>query len=114
MFLAGKSVRLRRGILIRDAIWQGPTLGVPARCLACVSGNGCLRRHRSQAGPSWGAAIHRGHAAPLSRRTANRRWISIAGQNGIDIVIDLRGSRKRERDLVTKLGMRYEAMPWHC
>jgi protein tyrosine phosphatase (PTP) superfamily phosphohydrolase (DUF442 family) len=33
---------------------------------------------------------------------------------GIDIVIDLRGSRKRERDLVTKLGMRYEAMPWHC
>jgi len=33
---------------------------------------------------------------------------------GIDIVIDLRGSRSRERDLVTKLGMRYEAMPWHC
>lgn len=33
---------------------------------------------------------------------------------GIDIVIDLRGSRKSERDLVTKLGMRYVAMPWHC
>ena len=33
---------------------------------------------------------------------------------GIDIVIDLRGSRRHERDLVTKLGMRYEAMPWHC
>lgn len=33
---------------------------------------------------------------------------------GIDIVIDLRGSRRHERALVTKLGMRYEAMPWHC
>jgi hypothetical protein len=33
---------------------------------------------------------------------------------GIDIVVDIRGSRKRERDLVTKLGMRYVAMPWHC
>ncbi|HET9283569.1 MAG TPA: hypothetical protein VFR24_16555 [Candidatus Angelobacter sp.] len=33
---------------------------------------------------------------------------------GINIVIDVRGSRKRERDLVTKLGMQYVAMPWHC
>lgn len=38
---------------------------------------------------------------------------SLAGM-GIGIVIDLRGSSKRERDLVTRLGMQYVAMPWHC
>jgi tyrosine-protein phosphatase SIW14 len=33
---------------------------------------------------------------------------------GIDIVVDLRGSRASERQLVTGLGMRYVALPWHC
>ena len=33
---------------------------------------------------------------------------------GIGTVVDLRGSRKRERDLVTKLGMEYVPIPWHC
>ncbi len=33
---------------------------------------------------------------------------------GIDIVVDNRGSRKSERDLVTRLGMQYVAIPWHC
>lgn len=33
---------------------------------------------------------------------------------GIGIVVDLRGSRKQERDEVTKLGMKYIAIPWHC
>ena len=33
---------------------------------------------------------------------------------GINIVVDLRGSRKDESELVTKLGMRYVSIPWHC
>jgi tyrosine-protein phosphatase SIW14 len=33
---------------------------------------------------------------------------------GINIVVDLRGSRESERDRVTKLGMQYAAIPWHC
>jgi len=33
---------------------------------------------------------------------------------GIDIVVDLRGSRESERQLVNGLGMKYVALPWHC
>jgi protein tyrosine/serine phosphatase len=33
---------------------------------------------------------------------------------GIDIVVDLRGSRASERQLVTRLGMKYVALPWRC
>jgi protein tyrosine/serine phosphatase len=33
---------------------------------------------------------------------------------GINIVVDLRGSRESERELVTKLGMQYVPIPWHC
>ncbi len=33
---------------------------------------------------------------------------------GIDIVVDLRGSRKSESEQVTKLGMQYVSIPWHC
>ena len=33
---------------------------------------------------------------------------------GINIVVDLRGSRDRERRLVTRLGMRYVPLHWQC
>lgn len=33
---------------------------------------------------------------------------------GINIVVDLRGSRAGERRVVTALGMRYVAIPWRC
>lgn len=33
---------------------------------------------------------------------------------GIGIVVDLRGSREHERQLVNSLGMEYVPMPWHC
>jgi protein-tyrosine phosphatase len=34
---------------------------------------------------------------------------------GIEVVVDLReGERDDERDAVTKLGMQYVAIPWHC
>src|ERR1700674_362207 len=33
---------------------------------------------------------------------------------GIDIVFDLGGPRKSERERATKLGMQYVAIPWHC
>ena len=36
------------------------------------------------------------------------------GEMGINIVIDLRGSRESEREQVTKLGMQYVPMEWHC
>jgi protein tyrosine/serine phosphatase len=33
---------------------------------------------------------------------------------GINIVVDVRGSRESERKLVTHLGMQYVPMPWEC
>lgn len=33
---------------------------------------------------------------------------------GVNIVVDLRGSRDSERKIVTHLGMRYVALPWEC
>src|SRR6267154_4121627 len=33
---------------------------------------------------------------------------------GINIVVDLRGSRDSERKIVTHLGMQYGALPWRC
>jgi tyrosine-protein phosphatase SIW14 len=33
---------------------------------------------------------------------------------GVKIIVDQRGSRKSEREQVTKLGMQYVAIPWHC
>jgi len=35
-------------------------------------------------------------------------------KQGIDIVVDLRGSRESERERVNKLGMQYVSIPWHC
>jgi protein tyrosine phosphatase (PTP) superfamily phosphohydrolase (DUF442 family) len=33
---------------------------------------------------------------------------------GIEIVVDNRGDRKSERDLVTRMGMQYVSIAWHC
>jgi len=44
----------------------------------------------------------------------SQRGFSILAKRGINIVVDLRGSRNSERRIVTHLGMRYVAMPWHC
>lgn len=33
---------------------------------------------------------------------------------GVNIVVDLRGTREDERERVTKLGMEYVPIPWHC
>ncbi len=33
---------------------------------------------------------------------------------GVNIVVDLRGTRSSEREEVTKLGMKYVSIPWHC
>ena len=38
----------------------------------------------------------------------------ILANNGINIVVDLRGNRDSERKIVTRLGMQYVPMPWHC
>ena len=38
----------------------------------------------------------------------------ILAEMGINIVVDLRGSRDSERKIVTHLGMQYVALPWHC
>jgi hypothetical protein len=51
--------------------------------------------------------LYRG-AQPSEEGFANLRKL------GIDIVVDLRGSRATERRVVTRLGMKYIPLPWHC
>ncbi len=57
-----------------------------------------------------------GEVTPTLYRGAqpSKRGFDNLAKMGIDIVVDLRGSRAGERDKVTKLGMRYVAIPWHC
>jgi protein tyrosine/serine phosphatase len=38
----------------------------------------------------------------------------ILAKRGVNIVVDLRGSRESERKIVTRLGMQYVALPWRC
>ncbi len=33
---------------------------------------------------------------------------------GVNVVVDLRGSRESERQIVTSLGMKYVPLPWRC
>lgn len=44
----------------------------------------------------------------------NARGFEGLSKLGVNIVVDLRGSREDERERVNKLGMRYVAIPWHC
>src|SRR5260370_15883394 len=44
----------------------------------------------------------------------SKRGFRILANMGINIVVDLRGSRDSERKIVTHLGMQYVALPWHC
>jgi protein tyrosine phosphatase (PTP) superfamily phosphohydrolase (DUF442 family) len=44
----------------------------------------------------------------------SKRGFSILAKMGINIVVDLRGSRDSERKIVTNLGMQYMPLPWHC
>jgi protein tyrosine/serine phosphatase len=57
-----------------------------------------------------------GEATPTLYRGGqpSQRGFSILANRGINIVVDLRGSRNSERRIVTHLGMRYVPMPWHC
>ena len=57
-----------------------------------------------------------GEATPTLYRGGqpSRRGFSILAERGINIVVDLRGSRESERRIVTHLGMRYVAMHWYC
>ena len=42
------------------------------------------------------------------------RGFKALAKMGINIVVDLRGSRQGESEQVTKLGMQYVSIPWHC
>ena len=44
----------------------------------------------------------------------NARGFEGLSKLGVNIVVDLRGSREDERERVNKLGMQYVAIPWHC
>jgi len=57
-----------------------------------------------------------GEVAPTLYRGGqpSQRGFSILAKRGINIVVDLRGSRESERRIVTHLGMRYVGMPWQC
>jgi hypothetical protein len=43
-----------------------------------------------------------------------QKGFSNLAKMGIDIVVDLRGSRDSERRIVTRLGMRYVPLHWQC
>jgi protein tyrosine/serine phosphatase len=44
----------------------------------------------------------------------SKKGFVILAKMGINIVVDLRGSRDSERKIVTHLGMQYVALPWQC
>jgi tyrosine-protein phosphatase SIW14 len=57
-----------------------------------------------------------GEATPTLYRGGqpSKRGFRILANKGINIVVDLRGSRDSERKIVTDLGMQYVALPWRC
>jgi hypothetical protein len=57
-----------------------------------------------------------GEVTPTLYRGAQptQEGFSNLAQMGINIVVDLRGSRQSERRLVTRLGMRYVPLHWQC
>lgn len=57
-----------------------------------------------------------GEATPTLYRGAQptKEGFHNLAKMGIDVVVDLRGSRESEREEVTKLGMQYVAIPWRC
>jgi protein tyrosine/serine phosphatase len=44
----------------------------------------------------------------------SKRGFRILAKMGVNIVVDLRGSRDSERKIVTHLRMQYVALPWQC
>jgi len=59
---------------------------------------------------------HFGEVTPTLFRGGqpNKEGFAKLAKIGINIVVDLRGSRESERQVVTGLGMRYVALPWRC
>src|ERR1700722_3263473 len=57
-----------------------------------------------------------GQVTPKLYRGAqpNEQGFEALSKLGVNIVVDLRGSRQGEREQVNKLGMQYVAIPWHC
>jgi tyrosine-protein phosphatase SIW14 len=57
-----------------------------------------------------------GQVSPTLYRGAQptREGFDNLAKKGVDIVVDLRGSRESERKAVTKRGMQYVAIPWRC
>jgi hypothetical protein len=51
---------------------------------------------------------------PYDGGQPSKEGFRILAKMGINIVIDLRGSRDSERKIVTHFGMQYVALPWHC
>jgi tyrosine-protein phosphatase SIW14 len=57
-----------------------------------------------------------GEATPTLYRGSqpSKEGFAKLAEFGIHIVVDFRGSRDKEREEVTKLGMEYVAIPWRC
>jgi len=57
-----------------------------------------------------------GEVSPTLYRGAQptKEGFDALAKRGINIVVDLRGSRQSEREQVTKLGMQYVPIPWRC
>lgn len=90
---------------------------IPANADVYPGANPSLRAHQSSQNksmrknlPNFGEAtttLYRGGQPSES-------GFRILAKMGINIVVDLRGSRDSERKIVTHLGMQYVALPWHC
>lgn len=57
-----------------------------------------------------------GEVTPTLYRGAqpNKEGFEQLAKMHVDIVVDLRGNRQNERDIVSKLGMQYVPIPWFC
>ncbi|HVB85886.1 MAG TPA: dual specificity protein phosphatase family protein [Candidatus Dormibacteraeota bacterium] len=57
-----------------------------------------------------------GEVTPTLYRGAqpNKEGFEQLAKMHVDIIVDLRGNRQSERDIVTKLGMQYVPIPWFC
>ncbi|MEP6643736.1 MAG: tyrosine-protein phosphatase [Acidobacteriaceae bacterium] len=104
------------------------TIVICALCIVC-SGSGTVAKAFSQAEkaevPSEGShspAIAIDDIPRFAEVTShlyrggqpNEKGFAGLAKMGIDIVVDARGSRRKEREVVNKLGMKYVPIPWHC
>ena len=94
------------------------TLATAPLCASAVHHSGA-HHHAKQAHPTKAKlkGIPRfGEVTPTLYRGGRPtpKALKTLSELGVNLVIDLRGTDKKERRRANKLGMRYVAIPWHC